>query len=88
MMVGLLTLMIGRAAVGGAASGARKGVGGAGSFLMGFSSSGDEGELLFCGITGTDGPTGRGDDRWSCLCLAAMCRLVRFMKGRIIEIKK
>ena len=84
----LLALISERAAVGGGASGARKDVGGAGSFLIGFSSSGDEDELLFCGITESDEPTGRGGNRWSCLCFAAMYRLVRFIKGRIIAIKK
>jgi hypothetical protein len=63
MMGGLLALVVGRAAAGGAgasgASGAKKGVGGADSFLIGFSLSGDEGELLFCGIAEADGPTGQ-----------------------------
>ena len=65
MVGGLLALVGGRAAAGGAeASGATggaktEGVGGADSFLIGFSLSGDEGELLFCGIAEADGPTGQ-----------------------------
>ena len=62
MTSGLLALVVGRAAAGAGASGAsgaKKGVGGADSFLIVFSLSGDEGELLFCGITEADGPTGQ-----------------------------
>jgi len=60
----ILGLVVEGAVAGGAeasgASGAKlKGVGGAASFLTSFSLSGDEGELLFCGIAEADGPTGQ-----------------------------
>jgi len=99
----ILGLVVEGAVAGGAeasgASGAKlKGVGGAASFLTGFSLSGDEGELLFCGIAEADGPTGQDGGTWglhpvsgimlSCLCFAAICRFVRFMNGSRIAMKK